>query len=75
MEKIKDRPFEEIKERMFKIGTVNLNIGFIAPGCGNHFLSTGSLLHIGNKIAIVQLYLHNDKKTLIAVGMGTYALV
>ena len=32
MEKIKDRPFEEIKERMFKVSTVNLNIGFIAPG-------------------------------------------
>jgi uncharacterized protein (TIGR00369 family) len=72
--KIIDKPFEEIKERIFKIGTIDLRIDYLEPGQGNYFMATGSLLRIGNKVASAQTYLRNDKDILIAAGTGTYML-
>ena len=74
IKKMIDKPLEEIKERIFKIGTIDLRIDFLKPGQGNYFLSTGTLLRIGNKIAVVRTSLHNDKHILIAAGTGTYML-
>ena len=74
LKKMADRPLEEIKERIFKISTIDLRIDFLKPGQGNYFLSTGTLLRIGNKIAAVRTSLHNDKHILIAAGTGTYML-
>ena len=72
MKKMSESSFEEIKTRIFRIGTIDLRIDFLKPGQGHYFLSTGSALHIGNRIAVVRTSLHNGKNILIAVGAGTY---
>ncbi len=74
VKKMVDKPFEEIKEQIFKIGTIDLRIDFLKPGQGSYFLSTGFTLRIGNKIAVAQSSLRNDKDILIASGTGTYLL-
>jgi acyl-coenzyme A thioesterase PaaI-like protein len=72
--KIIYKPFEDIKERIFKISTIDLRIDYLEAGQGNFFMATGSLLRIGNKVASVQTYLKNNKDVLIAAGTGTYML-
>jgi uncharacterized protein (TIGR00369 family) len=65
---------EEIFNRITKISTVDLRIDFLRPGQGNYFLSTGSIMRMGNKVVVIRTTLHNDKEALIAVGTGTYML-
>ncbi|MCK4467777.1 MAG: thioesterase family protein [Desulfobacterales bacterium] len=65
---------EEIFNRISKISTVDLRVDFLRPGQGNYFLSTGSIMRMGNKVVVTRTTLHNDKKALIAVGTGTYML-
>ena len=65
---------EEIFNRITKISTVDLRIDFLRPGQGNYFLSTGSIMRMGNKVVVIRTTLHNDKEALIAVGTGIYML-
>ena len=65
---------EEIFNRISKISTVDLRIDFLRPGQGNYFLSTGSIMRMGNKVVVIRTTLHNDKEALIAVGTGIYML-
>ena len=74
LKKMAGRPFEEIAKRIFRIGTIDLRIDFLRPGQGNYFLSTGSIMRMGNKVVVTRTTLHNDKEVLIAVGTGTYML-
>ncbi len=74
LKKMAERPFEEITKRIFKIGTVDLRVDFLRPGQGNYFLSTGSVMRMGNKVVVTRTALHNDQEILIAVGTGTYML-
>jgi len=74
LKKMAGHPFEEIAKRMFRISTVDLRIDFLRPGQGDYFLSTGSIMRMGNKVVVTRTTLHNDKEALIAVGTGTYML-
>ena len=65
---------EEIVNRISKISTVDLRIDFLRPGQGNYFLSTGSIMRMGNKVVVTRTSLRNNKEVLIAVGTGTYML-
>ncbi len=74
VKKLTGRPLEEITKQLFKIGTVDLRVDFLRPGRGNHFLSTGSIMRMGNKVVVIRMSFHNDREHLIAVGTGTYML-
>ncbi|MCP4599389.1 MAG: thioesterase family protein [Proteobacteria bacterium] len=63
---------EEIKERFGKVGTIDLRVDYIRPGHGTEFRCTGSILRMGNKVAVTRMELKNEKDALIAVGTGTY---
>jgi len=74
LKKMAGSPFEDIAKRIFRIGTVDLRIDFLRPGQGNYFLSTGSIMRMGNKVVVTRTALRNDKDVLIAVGTGTYMI-
>jgi len=74
LKKMAGCPFDEIAERIFKIGTVDLRVDFLRPGKGTYFLSTASIMRMGNKVVVTRMSLRNDKKILIAVGTGTYMI-
>ena len=74
LKKMVGRSFEEIAKRIFRISTVDLRIDFLRPGQGDYFLSTGSIMRMGNKVVVTRTTLHNDEEALIAVGTGTYML-
>ena len=71
---VREKPFEKQVERLSKIGTIDLRVDYIRPGKGEHFTATGSILRLGNKIAVTRMELHNEADVLIAVGTGTYTV-
>ncbi len=73
IKKIIDKPEEQIKEKIFKIGTIDLRVDFLKPGQGEQFLATGHTLRIGNRIAVVHTFLYNEQNILIASGAATYS--
>lgn len=62
----------QLVERFSKIGTIDLRVDYLRPGKGAHFMSRGSVLRTGNKVAVTRMELTNDKERLVAVGTGTY---
>ncbi len=74
LKRVIDKSPEEIKETLYKVSTINLNINYISPGKGEYFLATGKLVHAKNKVAYVHLYLHNNKEQLISTASGAYTI-
>ena len=72
MDKMKDKPTEEIAKRIMKTGTIDLRVDYLRPGRGKFFRATSSIMRAGNRVAVTRMELHNDKDLLIAVGTGTY---
>jgi uncharacterized protein (TIGR00369 family) len=54
------------------MGTIDLRVDYLRPGLGRHFLATGYILRMGNRVAVTRMELANDEKRLIAVGTGAY---
>jgi len=74
MKKMEGQSFDEISERFYKIGTIDLRVDYLRPGLGEYFIATGSPLRTGNKVSVTRMELLNDKGILIAVGTGTYVV-
>ncbi len=63
---------EEIARRMARIGTIDLRVDYLRTGKGRYFLSTGSILRQGGRLAVVRTEICNDLNSLIAAGTATY---
>lgn len=74
LKKMAGNPPGEIEKRISKISTVDLRVDYLRPGKGRFFLASGSVMRIGNKVAVIRTTLHNDQEVLTAVGTGTYML-
>ena len=72
LKKLAQSPMEEIGKRLFNVGTIDLRVDYLRPGRGKYFLATASIMRTGQRVAVIRMQLHNDKKSLIAVGTGTY---
>ena len=56
------------------IGTIDLRVDYLRPGRGRHFVSTGRVVRMGNRIAVAHMELHNDAGELIATGGAAYVV-
>lgn len=56
------------------IGTIDLRVDYLRPGRGKHFVSTGRVVRMGNRIAVAHMELHNDAGELIATGGAAYVV-
>ncbi len=72
LEQLHGKSLKEIEERFSRMGTIDLRVDFLRPGQGSFFLSKGTVLRTGNKVAVTRMNMRNDKDVLIAVGTGTY---
>jgi uncharacterized protein (TIGR00369 family) len=72
VQKEADKPFEELSAKLGKTSTINLNINYLRPGKGKHFIAKASVLQSGNKITFSHMDLFNPSAELIASGTGTY---
>ncbi|RMF62817.1 MAG: thioesterase family protein [Calditrichaeota bacterium] len=75
LKKMESIPDHEKLARLSRFGTIDLRIDYLRPGRGKYFVGSGNLLRSGNRVAVTRMELHNDEKTLIAVGTGTYVVV
>jgi uncharacterized protein (TIGR00369 family) len=72
IQKEPDKSFEELSAKLGKASTINLNINFLRPGKGEHFIAKASILQSGNKVTFTRMDLLNPSNELIASGTGTY---
>jgi len=54
------------------IGTIDLHVDYLRPGRGNHFIATGRVVRLGNRVAVAHMDLVNDTGELIATGGAAY---
>ncbi|GBC60809.1 hypothetical protein DENIS_1768 [Desulfonema ishimotonii] len=62
----------EIGQRFTRMGTIDLRVDYLRAGQGDYFVSTGSVLRTGNKVAVIRTEFRNDQDLLIAAGTGSY---
>ncbi|TMI98850.1 MAG: thioesterase family protein [Alphaproteobacteria bacterium] len=54
------------------IGTIDLRVDYLRPGRGNHFIATGRVVRLGNRVAVAHMEMVNDTGELIATGGAAY---
>ena len=63
---------DELRQRLSRMGTIDLRVDYLRPGRGNRFTCTSSLLRAGNKVAVARVELHNEEQVYIASATATY---
>ena len=56
------------------MGTIDLRVDYLRPGRGKHFVSTGRVVRLGNRIAVTHMELTNDDGELISTGAAAYVV-
>ncbi|PPS64976.1 hypothetical protein CRX72_01385 [Pantoea sp. BRM17] len=57
---------EELRQRLARMGTIDLRVDYLRPGRGERFIATGTLLRAGNKVAVARVELtQQDARQLI----------
>ena len=54
------------------IGTIDLRVDYLRPGRGSHFVATGRVVRLGNRVAVAHMDMVNDAGELIATGGAAY---
>lgn len=68
-----DKPtVEDVRARFGRIGTIDLRVDYLRAGQGDYFLSTGVIMRMGRKVAVIRTEFRNDRDRLIAAGTGSY---
>ncbi|SFN50967.1 uncharacterized domain 1-containing protein [Izhakiella capsodis] len=62
----------QLKQRLARMGTIDLRVDYLRPGRGDHFIASSSLLRAGNKVSVARVELHNDTGIHIASASATY---
>src|SRR3954470_23622376 len=69
---IKQRVESAHESHFPSIGTIDLRVDYLRPGRGNHFIATGRVVRLGNRVAVAHMELVNDSGELIATGGAAY---
>ncbi|MEG3133182.1 thioesterase family protein [Rouxiella sp. T17] len=62
----------ELRQRLSKMGTIDLRVDYLRPGRGEHFTVSSTLIRAGNKVSVARVDLHNDQGLHIATATATY---
>lgn len=63
---------DELRQRLSRMGTIDLRVDYLRPCRGERFTATSSLLRAGNKVAVARVELHNEEQLYIASATATY---
>ena len=74
VERLVSFPPDEIKNRIARVGTIDLRVDYLRPGKGTHFYATATVMRTGRKVAVTRMELKNQEELLIAVGTGAYLI-
>ncbi|SQC16035.1 protein PaaI [Klebsiella pneumoniae] len=61
---------EELRQRLSRMGTIDLRVDYLRPGRGERFTATSTLLRAGNKVAVARVELHNEAQVYIGQRNG-----
>jgi len=62
----------EMRQRLSKMGTIDLRVDYLRPGRGEYFIASASLIRAGNKVSVARVDLHSDTGIHIATTTATY---
>ncbi|MBP2153124.1 thioesterase family protein [Erwinia rhapontici] len=65
---------EELRQRLSRMGTIDLRVDYLRPGRGERFTASSCLLRGGNKVSVARVELHNDVGVHIASATATYLI-
>ncbi|WP_075183428.1 thioesterase family protein [Pantoea sp. 1.19] len=65
---------EQLRQRLARMGTIDLRVDYLRPGRGDHFTASSSLIRAGNKVSVARVELHNDAGVHIATAIATYLI-
>jgi uncharacterized protein (TIGR00369 family) len=68
------QPGSQANPPILKGGTIDLRIDYLRPCKGKHFVASGNILRVGEKVGVVHTELRNEQGELIAIGVGTYLI-
>ena len=68
----KDQSSDYIKNRISRMGTIDLRVDYLLPGKGRNFTATGRVIRAGKRVTVCRMEMHNDENDCIALGTGTY---
>ncbi|MBA4821704.1 thioesterase family protein [Pantoea ananatis] len=63
---------EMLRQRLSRMGTIDMRVDYLRPGRGERFIATSRLLRAGNKVSVARVELHNDQGVYIATATATY---
>ena len=64
----------QIMTRFSKMSTLNMRVDYLRPGSGDSFICIAKVVRAGNKVAVTQMEMFNDKDEQIALGTGSYLI-
>lgn len=71
---MKDVTVGELIMRFGKMSTLNIRVDYLRPGAGKDFKCVSKVIRAGNKVAVAQMELFNDRDELISMGTGSYLI-
>jgi len=74
VERMRGLSFEEVFDRIARIGTIDMRVDYLRPGRGTKFYSSGTVMRTGRKVAVTRMELRNSEDVMIAVGTGAYII-
>ncbi|MFI3311914.1 thioesterase family protein [Ewingella allii] len=63
---------DEMRQRLSKMGTIDLRVDYLRPGRGEVFTASAKLIRAGNKVSVARVDLHSDGGVHIATANATY---
>jgi len=63
---------DEMRQRLSKMGTIDLRVDYLRPGRGEVFTASAKLIRAGNKVSVARVDLHSDSGVHIATANATY---
>ncbi|WP_418162564.1 thioesterase family protein [Pantoea vagans] len=64
----------DLRQRLSRMGTIDMRVDYLRPGRGERFTATSSLLRAGNKVAVARVELHNQQGDYISTATATYLI-
>jgi uncharacterized protein (TIGR00369 family) len=55
------------------VPTINLRIDYLKPAVGSLLTGTARVRRTGRTVALVDVDVHDERQSLVAVGRGTYS--
>ena len=65
---------EELRQRLSRMGTIDLRVDYLRPGLGAHFIACAEVTRLGGRVASSLLRMHNHDGLLIATGAAAYVV-